>query len=78
MTIEKAQKAAKLLERKGELEKFFENIMNVKSIEKTVVHFDCVAKDGTVYPCFCELSAEVFLPCLKEELDGINRAIKNL
>lgn len=78
MTIEKAKEAAELLRQKEELEIFFSKLREDLEIKKVVVHFDLVSKDGTVYPCFAGLDAGFIFPCLKEQLKGINRAIKNL
>lgn len=78
MKIEKAIKAAELLRQKEELENFFEKIDREIAIKKVVVHFDLIATDGTVYPCFTGLDAQNVLPCLRQQLDAVTRAIKNL
>lgn len=78
MDINKAKKVVKLLEEKTKLDTFLESLGKVKDLEKVIIHFDCFASDGTVYPCFCQLPAYLVLPCIKKALDGIERKIENL
>ena len=78
MDINKAVKVAKLIKRKEELEEFFNNIKELPEIHGITVQVNLIGEGGQFNPCVAYLTPRVVLPCLKEELEGIKRAIKNL
>ena len=78
MDINKAIKASKLLQQKEEIEHFFTNIKDLPTISAITVQVNLVDGNGSLNPCVAMLSPQTVLPLLKEELESIKRAIKNL
>lgn len=78
MDISKAIKATKLLQQKEQLEEFFRNIEELPKICGITVQVNLIDEGGQYSPVVAHLSPEIVLPCLKEQLEGVKRAIKNL
>lgn len=78
MDINKAVKASKLLKQKEEIEEFFNNIKELPKICGITVQVHLIGEGGQFHPVVGNLSPEIVLPCLKEQLKAIKRGIDNL